>query len=1097
MANLWQRMLTDPHLMQLPSQRPQGVEPKVRAPQAMPADAAKAALTGKLREAMPALQDLDDDEVLNGYHQSLVEDKVIPEKSTVKDLLEAQRYHGIALKALDHYGRSGDMEQLNVPVIPEGVDQKSPRQLQGLVERHFPGLTDMEPEKVLRSAFSIARQDGSIPKDTKYQDYLDSLLGGSGEVSAKGPPGKTVKQLARGAVEAVTGIATGPVKLLQAGAMETPEAEMLRQEGTRETAMGLGAALSPGAAAALVPEVGGAAAVITARQLIAQQMLRGGTSLGIFNALTSAGEQATEMANGEVSATQAAARIGLNTAAGFAMGAVLDPVLGVFGHVSRIKNNNAVTEALARTQATESQAAAVRAFMDELTPMNLLSRFREDIAEGAARGADDETTSRVILAKLFGSTPEAVPGNIVADMAGKMGKARDVMTQAYEPRPIEIPTPIETPAVTPGLERTAPPMPQAGNAVEPNPIALPSGEPPLAVEPNRPPAPAPAPVEPPPAPPAAPEPPNILDIASQVKSEQNWTQAVRQVAEKSGAPPEDIEAALRSSSPSDLGALHSRHGLSVQEIEHLREGMPAEQVFKPAEPVPSAPPAVPAKNSYPAKVRDRLNKSATAAAKRINARRSTLFSDPVEFAKNLKDVAITLAADMFNAGTWSADWARDRLHKLYGEVVTPHVEKLIEMARKHSARLFQDEETARGRLSELMALAKSGKHGFDWYDKTSGAVHEMFDDPQDADMMLRFLAVTSANGQTEAGAALAMKAFAQWKHGLDFEGFRGPSMVGQLKRIANGESLGEHTKIENFYQALKGNPDAVVIDRWMMRALGLHERGGALREPDYRLYARFVRERAQEEGMTPRQFQAAVWEGARIAKAHETEKIGGRALTSKSGSARPLEELVHRNLGFAVDLKQWADDSKQELVGLDRIYKGMRPVREASEMTGHTFDPKKNWETDRTPGHILTLSTLVLPKNKFYPDQLLRFYKSFESIVRARSEHFSVGLFHDPENKLYSIDFNVHLPLGEKGRMQGLGAAFANRQFALGETDAAGNYLRSHETGYNPAEHGPQFTPPTEGKLKAGWFKKERARITGILNSLKERKNAPKVRSAA
>jgi hypothetical protein len=95
------------------------------------------------------------------------------------------------------------------------------------------------------------------------------------------------------------------------------------------------------------------------------------------------------------------------------------------------------------------------------------------------------------------------------------------------------------------------------------------------------------------------------------------------------------------------------------------------------------------------------------------------------------------------------------------------------------------------------------------------------------------------------------------------------SAVARAKRILAGGSIidtfpgpdtGSH-KIREFYRAIAGNTNAVVIDRWALRAAW----GDDVRVKDlqrkgvYHMVASAYREVAPEFGLSPRDFQAAVW----------------------------------------------------------------------------------------------------------------------------------------------------------------------------------------------------------------------------------------------
>jgi len=64
-------------------------------------------------------------------------------------------------------------------------------------------------------------------------------------------------------------------------------------------------------------------------------------------------------------------------------------------------------------------------------------------------------------------------------------------------------------------------------------------------------------------------------------------------------------------------------------------------------------------------------------------------------------------------------------------------------------------------------------------------------------------------------------------------------------------------KTNAFYRALIGDFDAVVVDVWMLRALGHNKNACTPRQ--YEVFADTIRNAALEAGETPADFQAIVW----------------------------------------------------------------------------------------------------------------------------------------------------------------------------------------------------------------------------------------------
>jgi hypothetical protein len=77
------------------------------------------------------------------------------------------------------------------------------------------------------------------------------------------------------------------------------------------------------------------------------------------------------------------------------------------------------------------------------------------------------------------------------------------------------------------------------------------------------------------------------------------------------------------------------------------------------------------------------------------------------------------------------------------------------------------------------------------------------------------------------------------------------------------------SKVRNFAAALGGDEDAVVLDVWMARAMGLESQKLFSNDKAYALFSDAVREMASEASaetgrpVKPRQYQAAVWTGVK------------------------------------------------------------------------------------------------------------------------------------------------------------------------------------------------------------------------------------------
>lgn len=174
-----------------------------------------------------------------------------------------------------------------------------------------------------------------------------------------------------------------------------------------------------------------------------------------------------------------------------------------------------------------------------------------------------------------------------------------------------------------------------------------------------------------------------------------------------------------------------------------------------------------------------------------------------------------------------------------------------------------------GRPAKVDELFAAGREGADWYENLPAQVEAVFG-KEDAPMFIRFLASTSQATAFRTlpsrgdNINLARRAFAEWKAGEKF-GTRGSfgiphkRIVRNLERAAAGEPLGGQ-KIRAFERALTGDTEAIVLDRHMLRAFG-YKNLAPSRIGQRLALEDAVRAGAKRHGLTPRQYQAAVWEG--------------------------------------------------------------------------------------------------------------------------------------------------------------------------------------------------------------------------------------------
>lgn len=165
------------------------------------------------------------------------------------------------------------------------------------------------------------------------------------------------------------------------------------------------------------------------------------------------------------------------------------------------------------------------------------------------------------------------------------------------------------------------------------------------------------------------------------------------------------------------------------------------------------------------------------------------------------------------------------------------------------------------KTTELMKMLNAGKPYAEWYG-TGDELRQFFG--KDAEVFANLLAATSNNAEVKSNVALALKAYAQWKINPEADpiGIMGTVVPAVKKALTNDPLLGR--KVHNFARALMGDPDAVVVDRWMMRAFGfMGPKNDVPTAQQYDFIEHAVKKLAQDNNMTPREVQAAIWYGAK------------------------------------------------------------------------------------------------------------------------------------------------------------------------------------------------------------------------------------------
>lgn len=160
------------------------------------------------------------------------------------------------------------------------------------------------------------------------------------------------------------------------------------------------------------------------------------------------------------------------------------------------------------------------------------------------------------------------------------------------------------------------------------------------------------------------------------------------------------------------------------------------------------------------------------------------------------------------------------------------------------------------RLPGPLALAREGASGAGWYVDAHASIRDYCARTgHDVARVCDVLALTSPRVTVRRNVALALAYLATGS---------APGIVPSVRAaLAHYEATGaiRGPKTSAFSRALAGDPDSVVIDVWMWRALGLQ--WPSVTPKRYRRAAATVRGIATRAGMSPAGTQAAIWVATR------------------------------------------------------------------------------------------------------------------------------------------------------------------------------------------------------------------------------------------
>ena len=302
-----------------------------------------------------------------------------------------------------------------------------------------------------------------------------------------------------------------------------------------------------------------------------------------------------------------------------------------------------------------------------------------------------------------------------------------------------------------------------------------------------------------------------------------------------------------------------------------------------------------------------------------------------------------------------------------------------------------------------------------WYNDFHKFMKTTFGD--DAEIMTMFAAATQANQSPAGGVAGALRAFTDWKLGMPISGQSSSTIRKSMENIIRG-GVPTGPNINPIWEALRFSGErgrnAVAVDRWMFGAIGAAQnRWKNLASNDHfmRFAQTIIREAANEAGMPPRSFQAAVWGGTKMNWNKVREAAGQKVLGEDFRFFEDLfkARMADHGMRSPTDFKKLALQAelfdvealeRAAIDGLEIAKAGETPVQRSARVTDLMYS---EWNEKVAASSLLETGEI--------PEQI--------TSVAARDEvaHKASMYKRDFSDRLMSSDMSILETMSKKGRL--------------------------------------------------------------------------------
>lgn len=177
-----------------------------------------------------------------------------------------------------------------------------------------------------------------------------------------------------------------------------------------------------------------------------------------------------------------------------------------------------------------------------------------------------------------------------------------------------------------------------------------------------------------------------------------------------------------------------------------------------------------------------------------------------------------------------------------------------------------------------------GRKDLNWYADCQHVFEDLFG-PDRLELVCKLFAATSINTSLKSNITLFRRALYEIENNLPVGNYL-PNIQTQLQHCRAGRPLSGR-KISSFARAMAGDPDAVVVDIWLLRAFdedrryfrkakdeekgrGAMRSGGAT-DKQYTIIEHWVRTEARAMNLQARELSSMIWAGVRITQSGDTE----------------------------------------------------------------------------------------------------------------------------------------------------------------------------------------------------------------------------------